>query len=241
MHLVVKEERQGNEERREERKDPFMFNPYAALTPTIKRYMNKRCRQKDLKKGRRERVKHLYPSLLPLLLAPKVQLASDLGPAVLVDDAGPPLEVLAHLLLAVVLAGQVLLGGGLGVGVPPGVLEHLAGGDALPGVEDEGPDEEVDPFLADGAEAHLVVVAGAEGDLLGDGVLGEGGDAGPVVVVGCADGLADEADLVELVVAGHVGGAGDELGEDGADGPDVDGAAVVLGAEEELGGAGTSG
>ncbi|KAI9158770.1 Aspartate kinase FUB3 [Paramyrothecium foliicola] len=158
----------------------------------------------------------------------KVELAGDLGAPVgplVLGLAGAALEVGNHLLLAAALAGEVLLAA---------VLEHLAGGDALLGVEGEGADEQVDAVGADGAEAHLEPVLAADGVLAGDGVLGELGDARPVVVGGGADGLADHLDLVQLVVAGHVGGAEDELGEDGADGPDVDGAAVVLGAEEQL-------
>lgn len=170
-----------------------------------------------------------------LLFLSKIQLTRNLGASILVDLARPALQVGAHRLLAAVLARQVLLAGGLGIRVPPTVAKHVAGGDALLGVEGEGLHEQVDAVRADGAEAHLVPVLAADGVLGGDGVLGELGDAGPVVLVGGADGLADELDLVELVVAGHVGGAHDELGKDGADGPDVDGAAVVLGAKEQLG------
>lgn len=165
----------------------------------------------------------------------KIKLARYLAAAVLVDYPRPTLQVRADLLLAAALARQVLLAGGLGVRVPPGVAEHVAGGDALLGVEEQRLHEEVDAVGADGAEAHLVPVPAADGVLAGDRVLGELGDAGPVVLGRGADGLADELDLVELVVAGHVGRAHDELGKDGADGPHVDGARVVLGAEEELG------
>lgn len=166
----------------------------------------------------------------------EIQLSRNFGPPVVVDDAGPPLQVGANLLLGTgCLSRQVLLPGGLGLGMPPLVEQHLAGGDALLGVEGEGLHEEVDAVGADGAEAHLVPVLGVDRVLGGDGVLGQLGDAGPVVVGRGANGLANHLDLVELVVPREEGGAHDELGEDGADGPDVDGARVVPGAEEELG------
>lgn len=120
--------------------------------------------------------------------------------------------------------------------MPPPVTEHVPCGDAPPGIQRQRLHEEVDAAGADGAEAHLVPVLAVDGVLAGDGEVGQLGDAGPVVLGGGPDGLAYHLDLVELVVAREEGGAEDELGEDGADGPDVDGAAVVLGAEEQLGG-----
>ena len=120
--------------------------------------------------------------------------------------------------------------------MPPGVLEHLAGGDSGARVQGEGAHEQVDAVGADGAEAHLVPVLAADGGGGGHGVLGELGDAGPIVVGRGANVVAYELDLVELRVPGEIRGAHDELSKDGADGPDVDGARVVLGAKEELGG-----
>lgn len=49
--------------------------------------------------------------------------------------------------------------------------------------------------------------------------------------------LGDEAHLVHVVAAGEEGLAVEELQEDAADGPDVDGGGVVRGVEQELGGA----
>lgn len=118
--------------------------------------------------------------------------------------------------------------------MPPAVLEHLSRGDTFLRVQSKCLDEQIDAVGAYDAEPHLVPVSSARGMLAGHGVLWQPGDAGPVVFCGGADGLADHLDLVELVVAGHVRRAEDELCEDGADGPNVDGAAVVSGAEEQL-------
>ncbi|PMB67938.1 hypothetical protein BM221_006113 [Beauveria bassiana] len=163
-------------------------------------------------------------------------LPRNLAAPVIVNHARPTLQIRTDLLLAAAaLARQILRARGLGVRMPPGVAEHIPGGDALLGVEQERLDEQVDAVGADGAEAAHVPVLAVDGELGGHRVLGELADAGPVVVGRGANGLADEADLVELVGAGHVGRAQDELGKDGADGPDVDGARVVLGAKEQLG------
>lgn len=118
--------------------------------------------------------------------------------------------------------------------MPPAVLEHLSRGDAFLRVQGERLDEQIDAVGAYDAEPHLVPVPPARRVLAGHGVLWQPGDAGPVVFCRSADGLADHLDLVELVVAGHVRRAKDELCEDSADGPNVDGAAVVSGAEEQL-------
>ena len=112
--------------------------------------------------------------------------------------------------------------------------EHVPGGDSLAWVQREGLHEQVDAVGADGAEEAHEVVLPLGRLFFGDGVAREAGDAGPVVLGGRADGLADDGDLLDLCVGGHVGVAHDELGEDAADGPDVDGARVVLGAEEKL-------
>ncbi|ROW02657.1 hypothetical protein VSDG_01665 [Cytospora chrysosperma] len=173
----------------------------------------------------------LCPSNI-LLLGTKVQLARHLATPVVVHHAGPPLEVGAHLLLAAIAAlpGQVLLARGAGLDVPPGVLQHLLGRDAPPRVQGERPHQQVDALVADGAESAEEVLLGAlrDGGLDGVDVLGEPADAGPVLLGGGADLLADQAHLVELRGAGQVGHPQDHLGHDGAHAPDVHGAAVVL-------------
>jgi hypothetical protein len=63
--------------------------------------------------------------------------------------------------------------------------------------------------------------AGAAADLL---VL----DDGQVRRGGRAEHVDDEAELLQVVAAGEEGFAREELGEDAADGPHVDGGAVVL-------------
>ena len=50
-----------------------------------------------------------------------------------------------------------------------------------------------------------------------------------------AEGLLDQVELVEVRVAGQQRLSGEELAEDAADGPDVDGRAVLRVADEELG------
>lgn len=114
------------------------------------------------------------------------------------------------------------------------MLEHASRSDALLGIQDERLHEEIDTIGAHRSEPHLVPILAADGVLRGDRVAGEFGDAGPVLLGGGSDGFADELDLVEVDGAGEVRGSHDELGEDGADGPDVDSAAIVLGVEEEL-------
>lgn len=116
------------------------------------------------------------------------------------------------------------------------MLEHLPRGDTLLRVQGQRLHEQVDAVGADDAEAHLVPIPSSRGVLAWHGVLWESGDAGPVVFCGGADGFANHLDLVELVVAGHVGGTQDELSEDGSDGPDVYCTAVVSGTKEQFGG-----
>jgi hypothetical protein len=68
-------------------------------------------------------------------------------------------------------------------------------------------------------------------------VVPELGDAGPDLLVGRAEDAEDAVELVELAVAGEQRPLGHHFGEDAADGPDVDGRAVVHGAEQDFGGA----
>ena len=88
----------------------------------------------------------------------------------------------------------------------------------------------------------------AHGDLLlALDVVRQLAHPGPDLLGRGADGLADDVELRDLALAAaglflvleesaRIQGAGDELREDHAHGPDVDGAAVVSGAVEELGG-----
>lgn len=117
------------------------------------------------------------------------------------------------------------------------MLEDFPRSDTFPGIENESLDEEIDALGTDGAEtAHVGGFLPHRDDVAGDGVGGEGGDARPDIFGGGADCLADEGDLLDFTVSGQVRGADDEFCEDETHGPDVDCAAVVVGAEEELGG-----
>jgi len=68
-------------------------------------------------------------------------------------------------------------------------------------------------------------------------VVGEGGDARPDVLGRGSKGPEDFENLVDFRVAREEGVAGDHLGEDAANAPDIDGDGVVLAAEEDLRGA----
>lgn len=120
--------------------------------------------------------------------------------------------------------------------MPPWVLEHLLGRDALLGVETEGTAEQVDALLADGAKGGQKGLPRLRGyDRVRADVLGQLGHAGPDILSRGADALADELDLVELGVARQVGDPQDHLGHNRAHRPDVHHTAVVLGAVEQLG------
>ena len=64
--------------------------------------------------------------------------------------------------------------------------------------------------------------------------LGKVAPAGPYFFVGGAHDLEDEVQLLSLGLAREEGLAGQELGEEAADGPHVDAGAVLVGTEEEL-------
>jgi hypothetical protein len=114
------------------------------------------------------------------------------------------------------------------------MLQHALGGDAISRIELQHRHQEIDTLCPRGRELGHVVVAAADGDVFVHlDVVGEGGDAGPVVLGGGADRVADGLELRHLLVA-HSGGVGDaeeQLGEDHAHAPHVDGAAVVSGSE----------
>ncbi|CAF3621441.1 unnamed protein product [Fusarium graminearum] len=176
-------------------------------------------------------------SLKFMIHAAKVELASNLGPSIIVNYAWTPLEISAHFIVSscAAFSGKVLLARGLWLGVPPRMLEHTTGGDALLWVKDESLHEQVYAIRTDRAEAHLVPVLPAHRVFFGDSIARKLSDARPIVVRWGANELANEADLVEICIARHIGRTHDELGKDGANGPDVNGAAVVLCVKEKLG------
>ena len=121
------------------------------------------------------------------------------------------------------------------IGRPPIVFEEGLGGGSATGVQGQRGHEQIDAErsgAAEEAEVVLTTAHGPDGVRAGGDVIGQARHAGPVPLGGGADGLADEIELVHVAVAGQEGGAQDELGEDEADGPDVDGAGVVPGPEQ---------
>jgi len=66
------------------------------------------------------------------------------------------------------------------------------------------------------------------------GEVAQLGDAGPALLRRRAEQLEDEVELLELVAAGQDGLAQQQLGQDAAGGPEVDGGPVLRGAEEQL-------
>lgn len=215
-------------------KTPFIDVVYMQETSFQNAFSSARIEEEE----ENSKLQNSKPSFLALPLS-KVQFAGYFGASILVcHHSRSALQIHSHLVFsgALVLARQVILAGGLGLGVPPAVLEHLPRGDALLRVQGQRLHEQVDAVGAHDAEAHLVPVPSSRGVLAWHGVLWESGDAGPVVFCGGADGFANHLDLVELVVAGHVRRTQDELCEDGSDGPDVHCAAVVPGTEEQFGG-----
>lgn len=114
------------------------------------------------------------------------------------------------------------------------MVQHGAGCDAFLRVEDERLHEEVDTVRSHTAETHLIPVLATNWVLSRNSVPRELCDAGPVILGRCADGFADETDLVKVRVARKVGRTHDKLRKDGADGPDVNSAAVVLCVKEQL-------
>ena len=70
-----------------------------------------------------------------------------------------------------------------------------------------------------------------EGDLA---EVREGGDPGPHLLGGCAQVPDDQAQLVDVVLAGEQGAVVEELGQHAAHGPEVDTLGVVPGPVQEL-------
>ena len=141
----------------------------------------------------------------------------------LVENHLPHLPNVIHNLKVKVEGGGAL--GLVGRVVPDlevGVLESLLHADARGRVEGEHLVEEVERVRVRGGEE------GGEG-LLGhvrqvaDVLLGAGGaDARERLLVGGAEDVQDLVELVDVVAALEEGAAAEELGEDAADGPDVD-------------------
>lgn len=145
-----------------------------------------------------------------------------------------------HLLVEVFIEVEINgdLGRGVGVGIVErrhvGVLQGLGDADPLGGVEYQHPLEKID------GQWVRMGVEGGEGDA---GGVGEGLDVLTrlgvvdeleIGVVNGAEDVDDELQLVQAVGAGEDGLAAEQLGEDAADRPDVDGRAVVVAAEEKL-------
>ncbi|CAI0642138.1 unnamed protein product [Colletotrichum noveboracense] len=165
----------------------------------------------------------------------KVQLARNLSTPVLLDQTRPLLEICTHLLLAAALLGQIRITRGLGLSAPPVVLQHVLGRDALLRIENERLHEQVHARGSHGAESTLVVVPAPDRlAVVGDGVSRQLGDAWPVVFCGGSDGTTNERDLLNLRLGRHVRRTDDELRKHAAYAPDIDSAAVVLAAEEQL-------
>jgi hypothetical protein len=158
----------------------------------------------------------IYPFLFHTT---KIKLAGNLRPSIILDHAWSSFQISAHLVISsrAALSRQILLASRLGFRVPPGMLEHATGCDALLGIENERLHEKIHAIGAYGAKTHLVPILSTDRMLSRDSVAGEFGDTRPVVVGRSADKLADKADLVEIGVAREVGRTHDQLGKDSAD------------------------
>lgn len=177
-----------------------------------------------------------HASRSSLLHAREIQFPRNLGASLIIQQARPPLQIFGDLLLALLLGRQRLVGRRFRLGGPPAVAQRLPSRDALPRVQDQHLHEQVHALVSCGAEGLQKVVFPLDGDRrFRHGVLGEFGHARPIALGRRADGLAYQVDLPDFAVTGDVRRADDELGEDEADGPDVHGARVVFGAEEQLG------
>lgn len=186
-----------------------------------------------------------------LLLLPPVEYAAKVHgpqrrgvpPPRRVGRVPPPPPLLAG------LAGE---GGEHGLGLWPGVLpevlvaQHVARAGPPGRVEAQevgeeggaGGGQEGEAGADDGADGGAAVGAGGGGGGEAEGAgVGQAAEAGPGVVGGDAAELEDAGELVDLVAALEEGLAGEELAEDAADAPHVDGGAVGGAAEEELGAA----
>lgn len=119
--------------------------------------------------------------------------------------------------------------------MPPRMLEHLLGGNALPRVKREGPAEQIDALFAHRAESAKVVGPWAHrDDALGLDISLQLANAGPYILGGCTDAVRDELYLVDLGVTGQVRNAQDDLGHHRADTPDINCATVEFGTVQEL-------
>ena len=126
------------------------------------------------------------------------------------------------------------------------MLQTRSRRESLPRIEPQQARQQIDTLATCGGELREVEAPVAHGDLaVGLDVVRQLRDARPVVLGGRADGLADLVELGDLAggfeevvrvldVGGGIGTADEELGEDHAGGPDVDGAGVVAGAVEEF-------
>lgn len=117
-------------------------------------------------------------------------------------------------------------------GVEKFVLDHVLGGDAEGRVVDEGLLQQVHAGRADVLDGRGEVVLGParEGCL----VVRQRGDAGPDFLCRCAQDAEHAEQLIDLRVALEQRLARCHLSEDAADGPDVDGARVALGSQQDF-------
>lgn len=112
------------------------------------------------------------------------------------------------------------------------MLDHVLGADAEGRVVDECLLKQVHPSRVDvlDGRGEVVLVPAREGGL----VVGQRGDSRPDLFGRCAEDTEHTEELVDFGVPLEERLAGGHFGEDAADGPDVDGAGVALGAEEDF-------
>lgn len=116
----------------------------------------------------------------------------------------------------------------------------LLGADSARGVVDEQSLQEIETVVAHDSAAFTTnkLVLGVAGPFGEAGLeVWEAGNAGPILLAGCAENTEDFEDLVNFRVAGEERLAGCHLGEDAADGPHVNTCAVLSASEKNFRGA----